>query len=658
MALEKAEPGGSPGARFQTAQASSVVQSTNNLTLCKTNRQVPVVQRRTVAMPLVVPDELAGVDHWVCWRYAKRTKPDGSVYMTKVPVNPRTGGNAAVDTPGTWTDLDTAKGYYDRHPHRVSGIGFVPAGTGIAALDLDHCVVDGVPVPWAAAIIRTMNTYTELSPSGNGVRMFVFGAKPGRRCKRGDVELYDRGDNRYLTFTGNHLPGTPLDIHHRDAELAHVYRDTFGPAEPARAGSTPPAETWTADVTEIAARAVGASNGARFLALWTGDTSAYSSPSEADLALCRKLAFWAGGDAELIDRCFRASGLMRPKWDDRHAGDGRTYGQMTIDVVLADQAEYYTPSTRVDGARAPSTEAEALQRAQEVDRLVHEHLGHTPGVCQYCGKFVFEQVPTDAGVDGRARPTFCHNPKCQQWRMEKVRRWLRTVRFGSWDNWWLTEVVDGGDYEMLRDGPLYDHDIWIAAPTPHGTVMVCSSIPLAGAVRLDGLTSAAGVMTDALFTVPDGKRPRGPKPAARRKRRGTVDQETEPAPRERKNWIRGGLGLDLVRPMDMPAVMALIEDNGGTVRKRGRGWTYHVPWDNYADVCGAVEKWLTARGERPHLGVYMGKDLDAYTQGTEYAPKSPLAVVLEADQNGNYNPAAEEYARQMAARDRVPFQKA
>ena len=55
-------------------------------------------------------------------------------------------------------------------------------------------------------------------------------------------------------------------------------------------------------------------NGAAFTALWNGSLEGYSSPSEADLALCSHLAFWTGRDAAKMDTMFRQSGLMRDKW--------------------------------------------------------------------------------------------------------------------------------------------------------------------------------------------------------------------------------------------------------------------------------------------------------------------------------------------------------
>lgn len=73
-------------------------------------------------------------------------------------------------------------------------------------------------------------------------------------------------------------------------------------------------------------------------ALWQGDISAYGNDhSDADLALCSKLAFWLGRDKERMDRVFRYSGLYRPKWlrDD--------YRNRTLDKAIANCTNTYQP---------------------------------------------------------------------------------------------------------------------------------------------------------------------------------------------------------------------------------------------------------------------------------------------------------------------------
>ena len=55
---------------------------------------------------------------------------------------------------------------------------------------------------------------------------------------------------------------------------------------------------------------------ARRVALWRGDTSAYDSRSEADMALCCLLAFWTGRDGRRVDRLSRPSGRVATRFLD------------------------------------------------------------------------------------------------------------------------------------------------------------------------------------------------------------------------------------------------------------------------------------------------------------------------------------------------------
>jgi putative DNA primase/helicase len=68
-----------------------------------------------------------------------------------------------------------------------------------------------------------------------------------------------------------------------------------------------------------------------FSRLWSGDYSNYTSQSEADMALCSFISR-VTNSSEVIDRIFRSSKLMRPKWDLMNGE--RTYGEFTITKVL------------------------------------------------------------------------------------------------------------------------------------------------------------------------------------------------------------------------------------------------------------------------------------------------------------------------------------
>ena len=77
---------------------------------------------------------------------------------------------ASVTDPSCWSSYEDAAD----SPHG-DGLGFVLNGDGIVCIDLDDCVVDGVPNAEARALIRSLpKTYVEFSPSGRGLHIWGF----------------------------------------------------------------------------------------------------------------------------------------------------------------------------------------------------------------------------------------------------------------------------------------------------------------------------------------------------------------------------------------------------------------------------------------------------------------------------------------------------
>lgn len=92
----------------------------------------------------------------------------------------------------------------------------------------------------------------------------------------------------------------------------------------------------------VIARMLGGSNADEIEKLLRGDTSAYADDdSRADQALCNHLAFWTAKDRQQMDRIFRTSKLIRPKWDEKRGA--QTYGEMTVDKAIRDTTEVYQP---------------------------------------------------------------------------------------------------------------------------------------------------------------------------------------------------------------------------------------------------------------------------------------------------------------------------
>lgn len=132
------------------------------------------------------------------------SRPNWVTHFQKVPRVPF-GTFARSNDPTTWRDYRTACNAAALG--NVDGIGFMFDGSGIAGIDLDDCLHDGVLDDWAADIVaRCVGTYIEVSPSGRGLHIFgraTVGA--GRRL--GQVEVYDRG--RYFTVTGQRWVDAP-----------------------------------------------------------------------------------------------------------------------------------------------------------------------------------------------------------------------------------------------------------------------------------------------------------------------------------------------------------------------------------------------------------------------------------------------------------------
>lgn len=187
-----------------------------------------------------VPEELKERDQWVTWKYVPdRRHPDKP---KKLPFNPRTGKPADSTNAQTWGSFALAeRAAADR---RHTGIGYVFTDQDETfGGDLDDCVVEGRLAAWAEHIIAEMNTYTEISPSGCGVKFFGIGALPENIKRFGDkipesikpadepggIELYSTG--RFFTVTGQHVIGTPQRLRHVNGALARLVA-ALAPQEP------------------------------------------------------------------------------------------------------------------------------------------------------------------------------------------------------------------------------------------------------------------------------------------------------------------------------------------------------------------------------------------------------------------------------------------
>jgi hypothetical protein len=169
----------------------------------------------------VIPADLSERDQWVLWRYEARA---GN--RTKVPYQPN-GRPASVTTPSTWrSHAEICQAFRDNE--RVfTGIGYVfDQNDPFAGIDLDNSLAAGDLKAWAKPIVESFyDTYIEVSPSGNGLKIFAQGklSGGGKRKNLGDyaIEIYDRA--RFFTVTGQAFRGAPLQIEAHQPEIEKLY---------------------------------------------------------------------------------------------------------------------------------------------------------------------------------------------------------------------------------------------------------------------------------------------------------------------------------------------------------------------------------------------------------------------------------------------------
>lgn len=301
-----------------------------------------------------VPRELVdSPPQWVPWKPVWRKDK-----YTKPPINAHSGGPAEVDDPKTWAPLADCIAYCERHTEAF-GVGFVlVADGGLVAFDFDDCLTadrEIIPDHFAAKAVPVLNSYTEVTPSGTGLRVFVHGVLPdgskGRKAPKLNTECY--GSLRYVTVSGNRLTEYSSQIEHRQAEIDQLFAEVFPskPEPPPRQAPSYASGTSGSD-DAIMARAMASVSGAKFRDLYNGNWQRYyASQSEADLALCSMLYFFTGGDRAAVERLFSQSGLsQRDKWVKR-----ADYRATTLDCAC--QGEVWTPNVNGRASTPPVADA-------------------------------------------------------------------------------------------------------------------------------------------------------------------------------------------------------------------------------------------------------------------------------------------------------------
>ncbi|PRS02422.1 DNA primase [Bacillus atrophaeus] len=287
-----------------------------------------------------IPQELKNAPQWILWRSEERNGK-----KTKVPYQ-IDGNMAQSSNKRTWSTFTTILKFFNQQEY--DGIGFMfSKDDPFIGIDIDHCVEAGVLSPFAQEIVDAIGSYTEYSPSGEGVHIIAKGKLPlrgpgtGRKNTDKGLEVYRHG--RYFTFTGHSLDIGLVEERTEEIKvLFDQYLTDKDEAKPVIPQTRTPTDISSLSNKEIWERMFNSKNGKNIQDLFNGHLI-NDDHSSTDLALCNHLAFWTDKDVAKMDSMFRESELFREKWDRQHSSDGATYGEMTIATAI-----YSTGSTISD----------------------------------------------------------------------------------------------------------------------------------------------------------------------------------------------------------------------------------------------------------------------------------------------------------------------
>jgi len=176
-----------------------------------------------------IPGDLKAGKRWCCWRAVgedRRKTPwrlDGmGPLVWSNPLNLST----FEETEGAYLAGQRLPGHDGRH---FAGIGYIlPKDSDLVCIDLDQCISQAGEIsPAARVILERFGSYTEKSPSGRGLHIWMKARIDGPNLPQTDVEgqaveIFTR--SHFVTVTGEVLPGYEILQDRQDAAESLYFR--------------------------------------------------------------------------------------------------------------------------------------------------------------------------------------------------------------------------------------------------------------------------------------------------------------------------------------------------------------------------------------------------------------------------------------------------
>lgn len=324
---------------------------------------------------------------WVVWKLMNRHGK-----ATKVPL--QTNGVLASSTnPDHWGTYAECRG-------KAETVGIVfTADQTLLGIDIDHCIINNKieheQKEQIADLILEADTYTEVSPSGTGLHLFLqLESSVSLISNRStSFEIYTAG--RYFTFTGNSY-GTARPVRKvTEVDLLKVLSTIGYPwgkekqevverekiSEELGQNKSGEQTGGLSDDDALLEKVFASKNGAKVKALYeTHSKEDGKDTSTLDAQLLSHLAFWTGRRASQMERLWLNSPLGSRQKTQKRAD----YRARTIAFSISRCDEVYNPSTTIPEAKSERYDLDLLYVTNEKKEKVF--IQNTENMCRILRK--------------------------------------------------------------------------------------------------------------------------------------------------------------------------------------------------------------------------------------------------------------------------------
>ena len=360
-----------------------------------------------------IPEKLKKDCKWCLWK---------RIEGRKILINPQTHEFGKANDETTFTDFDFAYNEFMRGNFEGMGIGIF---NHICAIDIDHCIDDNHNVSdMAKDIIKAVDSYTEISPSGHGIRIlfetddtFVYDKEKYYINNRNiGLEIYlAKATSKFVTITGNKVCG---DFKNAQDKLQYVL-DKYMKRK-SEVVEISKSTVLVYDINNDMLK-IGLENDKVLKELWNLIPSMSSiNESELDMALCSKLNYWLSNDEEKVYQAFMSSPYAQQK-DEKHKAKLQRddYLRMTIRnsrvLKTANDKNVEFQNSKMISSLVESVEKEnkylerlkTLSQIKRKDKSEYVYVkSNYLGIDNLIGGFILGQISVWSGLNGSGKSAF------------------------------------------------------------------------------------------------------------------------------------------------------------------------------------------------------------------------------------------------------------